>query len=87
MIVFHSILILKMKIYFSFRKCGCGEGDSGCNACGICRRCADSFAGPNRTERTATITTDLDDDASVKSDTRSGKLDTFMTNNLSEVLA
>ncbi|XP_048488841.1 E3 ubiquitin-protein ligase MYCBP2 [Plutella xylostella] len=27
-------------------KCGCGEGDSGCSVCGVCRRCADAASDP-----------------------------------------
>ncbi|RVE51528.1 hypothetical protein evm_003798 [Chilo suppressalis] len=48
-------------------KCGCGEGDSGCSVCGICRRCADTFAAAGR-ERVTDL--DEDTDASTKSDTR-----------------
>lgn len=29
-----------MLIYFVSRECGCGEGDSGCAICGVCRICA-----------------------------------------------
>ncbi|CAB3259025.1 unnamed protein product [Arctia plantaginis] len=54
-------------------RCGCGEGDSGCTACGVCRRCADTLAGAARPER-STPTTDLDDDAdSSTRDARSDK--------------
>ncbi|XP_052746686.1 E3 ubiquitin-protein ligase highwire [Bicyclus anynana] len=34
-------------------RCGCGEGDSGCTVCGICKRCAEastSTAGSSRAE-------------------------------------
>jgi hypothetical protein len=66
------LLILGGHLEFLWcRKCGCGEGDSGCSVCGICRRCADTFAAAGRAERV----TDLDDDAdaSTKSDTRNGE--------------
>ncbi|XP_059059876.1 E3 ubiquitin-protein ligase MYCBP2 [Achroia grisella] len=40
--------------------CGCGEGDSGCSTCGVCRRCVEAQPTTSRSERTVT---DLDDDA------------------------
>ncbi|XP_050560251.1 E3 ubiquitin-protein ligase MYCBP2 isoform X7 [Spodoptera frugiperda] len=55
-------------------KCGCGEGDSGCAVCGVCRRCADAFVMAGRPERSSTVTvTDLDDDGepSIRPDSRS----------------
>ncbi|CAH1647847.1 unnamed protein product [Spodoptera littoralis] len=55
-------------------KCGCGEGDSGCAVCGVCRRCADTFVMAGRPERASTFTvTDLDDDGepSIRPDSRS----------------
>ncbi|CAH0703737.1 unnamed protein product [Spodoptera exigua] len=57
-------------------KCGCGEGDSGCAVCGVCRRCADAFVMASRPERSSTVTvTDLDDDGepSIRPDSRSDK--------------
>ncbi|KAJ8737325.1 hypothetical protein PYW07_000596 [Mythimna separata] len=54
-------------------KCGCGEGDSGCAVCGVCRRCADAFVVAARPERPSIVTvTDLDDDgeASARPDSR-----------------
>ncbi|KAF9419106.1 hypothetical protein HW555_004277 [Spodoptera exigua] len=57
-------------------KCGCGEGDSGCAVCGVCRRCADAFVMAGRPERSSTVTvTDLDDDGepSIRPDSRSDK--------------
>ncbi|XP_037299798.1 E3 ubiquitin-protein ligase highwire-like isoform X4 [Manduca sexta] len=52
-------------------KCGCGEGDSGCALCGVCRRCADVFVAAARPERV----TDLDDeaDSSAKCEPKSDK--------------
>ncbi|XP_028043251.1 E3 ubiquitin-protein ligase MYCBP2 isoform X2 [Bombyx mandarina] len=49
-------------------KCGCGEGDSGCSVCGICRRCADAFAAAGRAECTERVS-DADDDADAETST------------------
>ncbi|XP_041987793.1 E3 ubiquitin-protein ligase highwire [Aricia agestis] len=47
-------------------KCGCGEGDSGCSSCGVCRRCAEASTSSPRPDR------EYDDD-SARSDTASDK--------------
>ncbi|XP_063374022.1 E3 ubiquitin-protein ligase MYCBP2 [Cydia amplana] len=49
-------------------KCGCGEGDSGCSSCGVCRRCADAYKSVCAERPPA----DDDEDAS-RSDARSDK--------------
>ncbi|XP_060809498.1 E3 ubiquitin-protein ligase MYCBP2 [Amyelois transitella] len=52
-------------------KCGCGEGDSGCSTCGVCRQCVETFAATSGAEKT----TDLDDNGESSSmpDPRSGE--------------
>ncbi|CAH0578389.1 unnamed protein product [Chrysodeixis includens] len=63
-------------------KCGCGEGDSGCAVCGVCRRCADAFVAASRPERApsaASVTiTDLDDEGepSARPESRNDKENT-----------
>lgn len=39
-----------VKLQLLFRRCGCGEGDSGCDTCGICRQCAEGFVAAARPE-------------------------------------
>lgn len=54
-----------------FRKCGCGEGDSGCSLCGVCRVCAECQAAVPSTSKVEAT----DTDASTRSDEKSGKTD------------
>lgn len=45
------------------RRCGCGEGDTGCTVCGVCRRCAEMYAAPPPAARA-----DSDEEANVRAD-------------------
>lgn len=60
------------------RRCGCGEGDSGCRECGICRQCAEGFVTAARPEPAEAMESgdgmEEEDQEPVRDDTKGGKI-------------
>lgn len=54
-----------------YRKCGCGEGDSGCTVCGICRVCAETFVAAGSYEQTV-IDIEEEFESSVRANSKPG---------------